>query len=146
VSKFTDQFNQAITAGRRYAVGKSRATGIVCLAFDCPETGDLMLRAIKTGTVTRVYGEDIEYSLDPQSVFTRVDAQGVPLEHPEDDHGSTIRSAIMRARHYKDQLAAVEADLITELGADGDSELTDAIMQAIHADGTADHILQLIES
>lgn len=146
MSKFTDQFHQPITAKRRYAVGKSRATGVVCEAFDCPETGDLMLRAIKTGTVTRVYGEDVEYSLDPQTVFTRVDAQGIPLEKPEDEHHATVASYIMRARHHKDQLAALEAELITELGADGDTELTDAVMQAIHGDGSYTTILQLIES
>jgi hypothetical protein len=46
----------------------------------------------------------------------------------------------------KDQLEGIEESLVSELGADGDSELTDAILQAIHADGSADSILALIES
>jgi hypothetical protein len=118
----------------------------LCEAFECPESGELMIRQTKTGIVTRVYDEDIDYRIDPTTVFTRVDAQGSPLERPEDEHGSSVRSAIMRARHHKDQLAAIERDLITELGADGDSELTDAIMQAIHADGNYQQIMSLIES
>ena len=143
---YVDQFNEPIKPKRRYAVGKSRASGQLCEAFECVETGELMLRTVKGGTVTRVYDEDLEYRLDPSTVFTRVDANGMPLEKPDDEVQSVVCSALMRARHYKDQLAAVERDLITELGADGDSELTDAIMQCIHADGHYTTILQLIES
>jgi copper chaperone CopZ len=143
---YVDQFNEPVAPRRRYAVGKSRASGQLCEAFECVETGELMLKTVKGGTITRVYDEDVEYRLDPSTVFTRVDAQGIPLERPEDDHGSSVRSAIMRARHHKDQLHAIERDLITELGADGDTELTDAIMQAIHADGNYQQIMTLIES
>jgi hypothetical protein len=146
MNHYVDQFNEPIAPRRRYAVGKSRATGVICEAFECVDTGELMLREIKTGQITRVYDEDIDYRLDPTNVFTRVDAQGMPLEFPEDDHGSSVRLAIMRARHHKDQLTAIETNLITELGADGDSDLTDAIMQAIHADGNYTTIMHLIES
>jgi hypothetical protein len=79
-------------------------------------------------------------------MFTRVDEHGVPLERETDDLSVVVRTAINKARILKDQLAGIEESLHTELGADGDSELSDAILQAIHADGTPESILQLIES
>jgi hypothetical protein len=57
-----------------------------------------------------------------------------------------IRQSVLRARVLKDQLAAIEAELLQSLQAVGDSELCDAVMQAIHGDGSVEAVLQLVES
>ncbi len=146
--QFRDQFSEPIQAGRHYAVGRSRATGPICIVYEDAESGDLMVRR-KAGDPCpmRVYGEDFEYGLDRSTKFTLVDSSGCEVTDPnlyQDPATVAVRSAVLRARALRDQLEAIEAGLVQELDAANDSELRDAITGAIHGDLGADAVLELM--
>ncbi len=146
--KFTDQFGNTVRVGRRYAVGRSRATGPICVVFEDPESGEQMIRRVKGDPFPqRLYGEDVDYALDPSTKFTLVDANGCEVTDPalaDDDLAITVRDAVLRARALKDQLAGVEATLVEALDVCGDQQLRDAIFGAVHGDLGAEAVLELM--
>ena len=145
---FRDQFGNPVKPGRHYAVGRSRATGPICICYEDPDSGELFIRR-KSGEPcpTRLYGEDFEYGIDPSTKFTLVDAVGCEVTDPseyEDSISTSVKSAVLRARLLKDQLAGIESDLVQLLDAANDSELRDAILGAIHGDLGPDRVLELM--
>lgn len=146
--QFRDQFGVAVRVGRRYAVGKSRASGPICLVYECPESGDLMIRRVKGDPCPqRLYGEDIEYALASDTKFTLVDATGAEVTDPNYDYDGEqvyIRKKLATARWHKDQLEAIAAEMIGELDARNDSDLRDAIRSAVHGDLPVEQIFELI--
>lgn len=149
-----DTHGESIVPGMLYAVGVGSSTKKVISETRYDLDADVIL-------IRRRGSNDQWQRLDEISEdlkFVPVNADGIEIGidgEPKDsdseseceaDPRESVRSSILRARALKDQLAGIEAELVVELGADDDVELRDAIMQAIHGDGTAESVLELIEA
>lgn len=148
VQKFFDQFGTVVRVGRHYAVGKSRASGTICIVFEDTESGELMLRRKKGDPcVQRLYGEDENYALAPDTKFTLVDSNGAEVTDPGYDYDGDqeyVKRKLAMARWHKDQLQAIAEEMIGELDAGNDSDLRDAIHSAVHGDMPVESIFHLM--
>lgn len=131
-----------IVPGLLYAIGRGTKK-VVCETRYDHEIDELVVR--RKGTESLWTRAD---EIDSQAGWVPVDEHGCEIL-PDDDCDApepaiVVRNGILRARALKDQLAAVEADLVHELGAHHDEQLRDAIMQAIHGDGSAETVLELV--
>jgi hypothetical protein len=148
-----DTHGDSIVPGMLYAVGKGTKKIVSEVIYDLDADVILVRRRGSNDPWCRL--DEISDDL----AFVPVNADGIELDWEGEpavenaaepdaccvDPRESVRSSILRARALKDQLAGIEAELVIDLGADDDAELRDAIMQAIHGDGSADSVLQLIE-
>lgn len=147
-----DSHGDSIVPGLPYAIGRGTKKTISETRYDTDADVLLVRRKGSNDPWCRV--DEIDESL----VWVPVDSHGMELHAGEPaiesvvetactiDPRESIRSAVLRAKAIKDQLDAIEYELALELGAHGDQELMDAIMQAVQGDGSADKILQLVEA
>jgi hypothetical protein len=140
-----DSHGESIVPGLPYAIGRGTKKVISETRYDTDADILLVRRKGTNDPWSRV--DEIDESL----VWVPVDSYGIELPAGAEansecavDPSESVRSAILRAKALKDQIDAIEFELATDLGAHGDSELMDAIMQAVQGDGTADKILQLV--
>lgn len=79
--------------------------------------------------------------------FVAIDADGIELmESPTEESKETlVDRAILRSRGLRDQLDAIEFDLIASLDLDpSDTFVLDEISNLIHGDGRRDKVLELL--
>jgi hypothetical protein len=143
-----DSHGDAIVPGLPYAIGRGTKKIVSETAYD--SDSDVMLVRRKGSNDPWCRVDEIDETL----VWVPVDSQGLELPAGSSveevectvDPRESIRSAVLRAKALKDQIDAIEYELSVDLGAHGDAELMDAIMQAVQGDGSADKILQLVEA
>lgn len=143
-----DSHGDSIVPGLPYAIGRGTKKTISETRYDTDADVLLVRRKGSNDQWCRV--DEIDESL----VWVPVDSNGMELPTGEPveeivcaaDPRESVRSAVLRAKAIKDQLDAIEYELALELGAHGDQELMDAIMQAVQGDGSAEKILELVEA
>jgi hypothetical protein len=139
-----DKHGDAVIPGSLYAIGRGTKLLVSETRYDV-DADVLLIRRYKSGE-SWVRADEIDSDL----VWVPCDAEGNEVTRDSiascDDPRDMIRQSVLRARVLKDQLAAIEAELLQSLQAVGDSELCDAVMQAIHGDGSVEAVLQLVES
>jgi hypothetical protein len=137
---FRDQFGFPVVAGRRYAVGPRRSGGVPCTVFLDESADELMM--------CRVHGdrrpqrvEDVDHAAH----FILIDDDDVELLESPDDSSieDYVDRAVSRARGLRDQLDAIESDLIDQLDAFGNQLLLDEIASLVHGDGRRDVVVDL---
>lgn len=145
-----DSHGDSIVPDMPYAIGRGTKKVISETRYDSESDVILVRRKGSNDPWSRV--DEIDESL----IWVPVDAHG--LELPPGNDGSTngsdatidpresVRLAVLKAKAHRDQIDAIEYELALELGAHGDSQLMDAIMQAVQGDGSADKILELVEA
>ena len=141
-----DSHGESIVPGLPYAIGRGTKKVISETRYDTDMDVLLVRRKGSNDPWSRV--DEIDESL----VWVPVDSYGIELPAgacAEDkdctvDPKESVRSAVLRAKALKDQIDAIEYELALDLGAHGDAELMDAIMQAVQGDGSADKILELV--
>ncbi len=151
-----DVYGNSVIPGELYAVGQGTKKTISETRHDL----ELDVLLIKPRGKNHPWLRSDEIEDADRMEWVPVNAQGEPLNRNGEpisqagdvdevdcvvDPRESVKSAILRARVLKDQIDAIETELVVELGAMDDRELRDAIMQAVHGDGSADSVLQLIE-
>lgn len=147
-----DSHSDSIVPGMPYAIGRGTKKVISETRYDSDSDVILVRRKGSNDPWSRV--DEIDESL----VWVPVDAHGLELPPGNDgnsngsdpdatvDPRESVRLAVLKAKAHRDQIDAIEYELAVELGAHGDPELMDAIMQAVQGDGSADKILELVEA
>ena len=145
-----DCHGDSIVPGMPYAIGRGTKKVISETRYDSDSDVILVRRKGSNDPWSRV--DEIDDSL----IWVPVDAHGLELPPGNEQSGShlpsatdpreSVRLAVLKAKAHRDQIDAIEYGLAIDLGAHGDSELMDAIQQAVQGDGSADKILELVEA